>query len=198
MFLDDYQTSRADAVKFLRSCDDSVGWSSLWRKSPLNMIRIGPTGTYAENRTRGCCNWVHEHRRGRLFARLSICPPSRSTAPASNTTNIKNSTSQTTATAIVAISRRLINFHGRTTTLTTIPRSRSATPVSRRKHFMRLLLTRLASSHTTCNNARAGEGPLMLQDLQGPSGRQLSLDAGDAAVNSVGLTVTVSTKGRDG
>jgi hypothetical protein len=67
----------------------------------------------------------------------------------------------------------------------------------RRKHFMRLLLTRLASSHTTCNNARAGEGPLMLQDLQGPSGRQLSLDGGDAAVNSVGLTVTVSTKGRD-
>jgi hypothetical protein len=75
-FSDDYETSRAYAVEFLRSCDGTVGWSSLLVQIAAHMIRIG--GTYAENRTQGCCNWVHEHRRGRLFARLSICPPSRS------------------------------------------------------------------------------------------------------------------------
>ena len=44
------------------------------------------------------------------------------TAPGSNTTSIKNSTYQKIATAIVAISRRLINYRGKTRTLTTTPR----------------------------------------------------------------------------
>jgi hypothetical protein len=44
------------------------------------------------------------------------------TAPESNTTNIKNSTCQRIATVIVAISRRLINFRGKTRALTTMLR----------------------------------------------------------------------------
>jgi hypothetical protein len=44
------------------------------------------------------------------------------TAPGSNTTSIKNSTYQKIATAIVAIGRRLINYRGKTRTLTTTPR----------------------------------------------------------------------------
>jgi hypothetical protein len=55
------------------------------------------------------------------------------TAPASNTTNIKNSTWQKIVTARVAISRRLINFHGKTTAPTTIPRSHLAGAVGYRR-----------------------------------------------------------------
>ena len=40
------------------------------------------------------------------------------TAPTSNTTSIRNSTCQKIATAIVAISRRLINYRGRTRRVT--------------------------------------------------------------------------------
>lgn len=46
-YSDDCKTGRAYAVKFLKSCDGTFGWSSLLAQICAAMIRAGPIGTYA-------------------------------------------------------------------------------------------------------------------------------------------------------
>ena len=52
-YFEDCQTGRAYAVEFLKSCDGTVGWSSLLAVIVGDMIRAGPSGTFAEGRLAG-------------------------------------------------------------------------------------------------------------------------------------------------
>jgi hypothetical protein len=45
-YVADCKTGRVYAVEFLRSCDGSVGWSTLLANIVADMIRAGPSGTF--------------------------------------------------------------------------------------------------------------------------------------------------------
>jgi hypothetical protein len=46
----DCTTGQYCAIEFLRSCDGSVGWSSLLSDIVADMIRAGPDGAFADGR----------------------------------------------------------------------------------------------------------------------------------------------------
>jgi len=46
-YFEDCETGRAYAVEFLKSCDGTIGWSTLLGQIIGDMIRAGPTGKYA-------------------------------------------------------------------------------------------------------------------------------------------------------
>jgi hypothetical protein len=47
-YFEDCQTGKAYAVEFLKSCDGTVGWSSLLAAIVGDMIGAGPSGTFAD------------------------------------------------------------------------------------------------------------------------------------------------------
>jgi hypothetical protein len=46
----DCETGKAYAIEFLKSCDGTVGWSSLLQCIVGDMIRVGPSGAFANGR----------------------------------------------------------------------------------------------------------------------------------------------------
>lgn len=48
----DCKTGRDYAAEFLRSCDGSVGWSTLLGSIVADMIRAGPSGTFPDGHLR--------------------------------------------------------------------------------------------------------------------------------------------------
>jgi hypothetical protein len=48
----DYATGKAYALEFLRSCDGTVGWSSLLAKIVGDMIGVGPSGRWPDGAPR--------------------------------------------------------------------------------------------------------------------------------------------------
>ena len=51
-YFDDCETGRAYAIEFLRSCDGTVGWSSLLTEIVKDMIGAGPVGTWPDGGVR--------------------------------------------------------------------------------------------------------------------------------------------------
>jgi len=47
-YVADYETGRGYAVEFMKSCDGSVGWSTLLGRIVADMIRAGPSGTFLD------------------------------------------------------------------------------------------------------------------------------------------------------
>lgn len=51
-YSDDCETGKAYAIEFLKSCDGTVGWSTLLAQIVADMIRAGPDGTWSDGRGR--------------------------------------------------------------------------------------------------------------------------------------------------
>ena len=51
-YWDDCETGKIYAVEFLKSCDGTVGWSSLLTQIVADMIRAGPDGSWSDGGVR--------------------------------------------------------------------------------------------------------------------------------------------------
>ena len=51
-YSDDCETGKTYAVEFLKSCDGTVGWSSLLTPIVADMIRAGPDGSWSDGGVR--------------------------------------------------------------------------------------------------------------------------------------------------
>jgi hypothetical protein len=47
-YTEDCQLGRRYAIEFLKTCDGTVGWSSLLQQIVADMIRAGPSGSWAD------------------------------------------------------------------------------------------------------------------------------------------------------
>ncbi len=45
-YCDDYETGKAYAIEFLKSCDGTIGWSTLLSQIAGDMVLAGPTGAW--------------------------------------------------------------------------------------------------------------------------------------------------------